>query len=176
VPGPINSFEDGTIVAAIFNHPSHGQAEGDVSAGLAPTEADLEVARVQLLTNLHESMKVAAGTANDGSLIVLASAGEGSIFAERFSKPWANRFYRRCKTWKRSEAITLPRDWTTSFLSATSFPIGRKLLAAPFYHEQINFSAPRDPKAKRIGTSYLLFSRDDGLSWGDAVVNWRRRL
>jgi hypothetical protein len=168
----LTMLKDGTIVAAIFNHPSHGQAEGDVECW-----ASTDGGRIWKLRGVpapHEPgtnrMNVAAGTANDGALVVLASGWGGQNFRGKILKPWANRSTDGGKTWKRSEAITLPSGLDYLIPFGDVVPISGKLLAAPFYHEQINFGAPRDPKRKRVGTSYLLFSKDDGVTWGEAVV------
>ena len=60
-------LKDGTIVAAIFNHPSHGLAEGDVECW-----ASTDGGRIWKLRGIpapHEPgtnrMNVAAGTANE---------------------------------------------------------------------------------------------------------------
>jgi hypothetical protein len=115
-------------------------------------------------------MNVAAGTANDGSLIVLASGWGGQNFRGKILKPWASRSTDGGKTWQRSESIKLPAGLDYLIPFGDVIPISGKVLAAPFYHEQIDFAAPRDPKRKRVGSSYLLFSKDDGVTWGDAVV------
>jgi BNR repeat-like domain len=165
-------LKDGTIVATIFNHPSHGLAEGDVECW-----ASTDGGRIWKLRGVpapHEPgtnrMNVAAGTANDGSLIVLASGWGGQNFRGKILEPWANRSSDGGKTWRRSKAITLPTgiDYLVPFGDVVA--VSGQLLAAPFYHEQGTFSAARDPKRKRLGTSYLLFSQDDGVTWGDAVV------
>jgi hypothetical protein len=165
-------LRDGTIVASIFNHPSHGQAEGDVECW-----ASTDGGRIWKLRGVpapHEPgtnrMNVAAGTANDGSLIVLASGWGGENFRGKILKPWVNRSTDGGKTWQRSEAIKLPAGVDYLIPFGDVIPISGKLLAAPFYHEQITFGVPRDPKVERVGSSYLLFSKDDGVTWGDAVV------
>src|SRR5215475_10947544 len=75
-------LKDGTIIAAIFNHPSHGLAEGDVECW-----ASADGGRLWKLRGVpapHEPqtnrMNVAAGTANDGALVVLASGWGGENF------------------------------------------------------------------------------------------------
>ncbi len=168
----LTQLKDGSIVASIFNHPSHGQAEGDVECW-----ASTDGGRIWKLRGVpapHEPgtnrMNVAAGTANDGALIVLASGWGGEKFRGKILKPWANRSTDGGKTWKRSEAVTLPAGLDYLIPFGDVIAISGKLLAAPFYHEQTIFDAPRDRKRKRVGTSYLLFSKDDGVSWGDAVV------
>src|SRR4030095_2239462 len=75
-------LKDGTIVAAIFNHPSHGEAGGDVE-GWTSTEGG-RIGKWRGVPAAHEPrtnrMNVAAGTANDGALVVLASGWGGENF------------------------------------------------------------------------------------------------
>lgn len=164
-------LKDGTIIASIFNHPSHGLAEGDVECWASP---DGRLWKLRGVPAPHEPatnrMNVAAGTAHDGSLIVLASGWGGPQFRGKILKPWVSRSTDGGKTWSRSASVTLPPELDYLIPFGDVITVAGKTLAAPFYHEQRDWSAPPDPKRKRRGTSYLLFSNDDGLTWGDAVV------
>ncbi len=90
-------LKDGTIVAAIFNHPSHGLAEGDVECW-ASTDGG-KIWKLRGVPAPHEPrtnrMNVAAGTANDGSLIVLASGWGGAEFSRKDSQAVGKSLYRR---------------------------------------------------------------------------------
>jgi hypothetical protein len=168
----LTQLRDGSIIASIFNHPSHGLAEGDVECW-----ASVDGGRLWKLRGVaapHEPatnrMNVAAGMAHDGSLIVLASGWGGPGFRGKILPPWINRSADGGKTWTRSDKVTLPEGLNYLIPFGDIVTVAGKTLAAPFYHEEKDWKAPPDPKRKRRGTSYLLFSKDDGLSWGNAVV------
>jgi Neuraminidase (sialidase) len=167
----LTQLKDGTIIASIFNHPSHGQAEGDVECWAS---SDGRLWRLRGVAAPHEPatnrMNVAAGMAHDGSLIVLASGWGGPNFRGKILKPWVNRSSDGGKTWTRSESVTIPKELDYLVPFGDVIKVSGKVLAAPFYYERTDWSAARDPKRKRTGTSYLLFSKDDGLTWGEAVV------
>ncbi len=165
-------LRDGTVIASIFNHPSHGLSEGDVECWASSDGGRLW--KLRGVAAPHEPatnrMNVAAGTAHDGSLIVLASGWGGPKFRGRILKPWVNRSKDGGRSWSRSESVTLPQGFDYLIPFGNVITISGRTLAAPFYHEQINLSVPQEPGRKRTGTSYLLFSHDDGLTCGDAVV------
>src|ERR1035441_3633139 len=67
-------LKDGTIIATIFNQPSHGRMEGDVECWAS---ADGEFWQKRGAAAVHDAaanrMNVAAGLARSGKLVVLAS-------------------------------------------------------------------------------------------------------
>lgn len=70
----LTQLRDGTIVATIFNQPSHGRAEGDVECWASP---DGQSWTKRGTAAPHDPsanrMNVAAGLANNGDLLVIAS-------------------------------------------------------------------------------------------------------
>lgn len=165
-------LKDGSLIASIFNHPSHGLGEGDVECWASSDGGRLW--KLRGVAAPHEPatnrMNVAAGMAHDGSLIVLASGWGGPNFRGKILAPWVNRSADGGKTWERSDKVTLPGGLEYLVPFGDVVASSGKTLAASFYHEQKDWSASPDPKRKRHGTSYLLFSQDDGRSWGDAAV------
>lgn len=150
---------DGSVVAAIFNRPYHGLDVGDVECW---SSRDGRLWEKRGSPAVHEGqsnrMNVAAGLAHDGSLVVLASGWGGRDFREKILPTLVARSSDGGRSWHRSSAVQLPEE--VEFL----IPFGDivqgegELLAASFYHE-----IPGKANA------YLLFSRDDGRSWGEAV-------
>lgn len=165
-------FGDGTLVAAIFNKPSHGRHEGDVE-----TWASVDGGKMWTLRGVaapHESgttrMNVAAGLAHDGSLVVLSSGWGGANLRGKILELWVCRSSDGGRTWQRSTSVRLPSgvEYLIPFGDVIRGP--GNTLAAPFYYETRDWSNPPQRGARRYGTSYLLFSKDDGRTWGDAVV------
>ncbi len=150
---------DGSVVATIFNRPYHGLGVGDVECW---SSRDGRLWEKRGSPAVHEGqsnrMNVAAGLAHDGSLVVLASGWGGRDFREEILPTLVARSSDGGRSWHRSSKVQLPEG--VDFL----IPFGDivrgegQLLAASFYHE-----VPGKANA------YLLFSRDDGRSWGDAV-------
>ena len=153
-------LKDGSLIATIHNEPSHGRHEADVECW-----ASTDGGRIWKLRGVpapHEPgtirMNVAAGLAHDGSLIVLSSGWGGREFREILPL-WVCRSTDGGKTWHRSASVTLPPgvDYLVPYGDVQR--LAGKTLAAPFYWGH-----------KSGSNSYLLFSQDDGLTWGDARV------
>jgi hypothetical protein len=101
-------LNDGNIIATIFNQPSHGGGEGDVECW-ASSDGHFWEKRG---TPTHHTpgtnrMNVAAGLANNGDLIVIASGWElkkdqnsGSVSLVRILRPWVSRSHNGGRKWK----------------------------------------------------------------------------
>ena len=150
---------DGSVVATIFNRPYHGLDVGDVECW-ASRDGRLWEKRGTPAVHEGESnrMNVAAGLAHDGSLVVLASGWGGRDFREKILPTLVARSSDGGRSWSRSSAVRLPEevDFLIPFGDIVQGEGG--LLAASFYHE-----------IPGRANAYLLFSRDDGRSWGEAV-------
>ena len=150
---------DGSVVATIFNRPYHGLDVGDVECW-SSRDGRLWEKRGNPAVHEGESnrMNVAAGLAHDGSLVVLASGWGGRDFREKILPTMVARSSDGGRSWSRTSAVQLPEE--VDFL----IPFGDivqgegELLAASFYHE-----------IPGVANAYVLFSRDDGRSWGEAV-------
>jgi len=106
---------DGTIVATIFNQPTHGGWEGDVECWAS---MDGRLWRLQGVPAPHEPatnrMNVAAGMARDGSLVVLASGWSKRTPMGQYTNPhtgsilpiWICRSGDNGKNWQRDEMKT----------------------------------------------------------------------
>jgi len=161
---------DGTIVAMIYNQPSHLQHEGGDLECWASTDAGKTWAR-RGTPAPHEPRRsranVAAGLAHNGDLVVLVS---GWSYAPgrrlRRLRPWVCRSSDQGRTWsvdKSCSAVFFPdgadyedrgQRMIKPFGDIVALPGGR--LAASFYHD--------------YGTVWIHFSNDDGRTWSEASV------
>ena len=160
---------DDTILAAIYNHPSHLMGEGDVECW-----ASADAGRTwhkRGTASPHEPgtarANIAAGLAHNGDVIVLASGwGYAPGFRNRRLPPWVCRSSDGGRTWsvdKSRSAIAFPEGADYEDRAQRMFkpfgdivPLPGKRLAASLYHDW--------------GTVWILFSEDDGLTWGKAAV------
>lgn len=117
----LTQLSDGTIIATIFNQPTHGGWEGDVECWASEDEG-----RTWSLRGVpapHEPgtnrMNVAAGLAKDGSLVVISSGWSNRNKVGDYSNPhkgevlnpWVCRSTDGGKSWERSESVgALPND------------------------------------------------------------------
>ena len=92
-------LNDGTIIATIFNNPSHGRSEGDVECW-ASKDGRFWTKRGTPTNHLPGTnrMNVAAGLAKNGDFIVLASgwelikdANSGDVALLNVLRPWVSR-------------------------------------------------------------------------------------
>lgn len=171
----LEKLPGGTLVAIIFNRPGHGGMEGDVEAW-----SSHDGGKIWKLTGVpapHEPgtlrLNVAAGQAHDGSLVVLSS---GRLLEQRpgiWLPIWVCRSNDGARTWTRSGKVEMPAgvDYLIPFGDIVQLP--GKRLAASFYHDHRYRAAGNDAAivpGSRRGSAWVLFSEDDGLSWGGAVL------
>ena len=152
---------DGSITAVIFNKPSHGQEEGN-----AVCYASTDGGRTWQFRGIPapndpgtNRMNLAAGLANDGSLVVLISGWGGEKFREYILPNAVCRSSDGGRTWSRAGSFTLPEGEPGLIPFGDIVRLGGKTLAASAYGYIDRKSKP----------SYLLFSYDDGYTWGNAV-------
>ena len=160
---------DGTIVAAIYNRPSHLLDEGDVECWASTDGGRTWSKRGTAAPHEPRTARanVAAGLAHNGDLIVLTSGwGYAPGFRTRRLPPWVCRSSDGGRTWKvdtSKSAIAFPEGsdyedrgarMIKPFGDIVALP-GAKL-AASFYHD--------------LGTVWVHFSHDDGRTWGETAV------
>jgi len=162
---------NGDLAAAIFNHPSHGLAEGDVEIWASADGGKLWELRGTATTHDPGTnrMNVAAGRAHNGDLIVLASGWGGPGFRGKILPVMVSRSADGGRTWERSLDVHLPEGVSYLIPFGDIVRMEGRNLAAPFYIEDRDWSSDQRPP-QRKGSSFLLFSKDDGRTWGDAVV------
>ena len=162
-------LDDGTLIATIFNKPSHGKHEGDVECWASTDGGRLW--KLRGVAAPHEAgttrMNVAAGLAHDGSLVVIASGWGGKGLRERVLRPWICRSSDGGRTWARSGQIQFPAGVETMIPFGDVIQGRGKTLAAALYGWAVDSKTGKPLRGRH---SYMLFSNDDGYSWGDAVI------
>lgn len=166
---------DGTLAAVLFNKPSHGREPGHVEVwtsrdgGKLWSLAGVPAPHAPGSTRLNH----AAGLAHDGSFVVIVSGTQLDRTRDRILPLVASRSIDNGRTWTRSGKFTLPSevDYLIPFGDIVQLP-GSSLAASFYYANTLTAvstglkPAPATPQ----NTAYVLFSRDDGRSWGDPVV------
>jgi hypothetical protein len=166
----VTLFKDGSMVATIFNQPSHGGCEGDVECWASRDGRFWEKrgtpAPHEPTTN---RMNVAAGLARDGSLVVLASGwsnrpAPGSFRGHRIPDQadilpmWICRSSDQGRTWARAPQPVPP-------------PPGGPTRAIPFgdivqlADGALGVCIYSWSPATKEHNNYFYTSRDDGRSW-----------
>ena len=162
---------NGDLAAAIFNRPSHGLREGDVEVWASTDGGKLWKLRGTATTHAPGTnrMNVAAGRAHNGDLIVLASGWGGEGLRRKIMPIMVSRSSDGGRTWQRSFDVELPEGLTYLIPFGDIVRMEGRMLTAPFYHEDRDWSSKSRPET-REGSAYLLYSKDDGRTWGDGVV------
>lgn len=165
-------LDDGSIVATIFNQPSHGSVAGDVECWAtddggatwhkrgtpAPHEPDCN------------RMNVAAGRANNGDLVVIASGWsnryppgqKGAPFRAGILEPWVCRSSDGGRTWS-VDKETFPAAAPNG---GNSIPFG-DILAGNDGALRVAMYAPVKRRNDRV---YVYRSADDGKTWGQPAA------
>ena len=160
-------LEDGTIVATIFNQPSHGQMEGDVECWAS---SDGRFWTYRGTPAPHEAntnrMNVAAGLANNGDFVVLAAgwtnerqpgAEKKGPFRDATLKAWVCRSEDGGYNWSRTtEFPNGPEGW------AQLIPFGDILAGADGHLRVSGYSGAEGSKSWK---TWFLQSEDDGVTW-----------
>ena len=159
-------LRDGTIIATIFNKPSHGKAEGDVECW---ETIDGQFWSKRGTAGPHEDsanrMNVAAGLANSGDLLVLAAGwslkkddkGKVASLMEVLA-PWICRSSDGGATWKiDKESFPRAAEGRTQYVPfGDILPAGDGTLRAACY--------ARDLKTKKDAV-WMFRSADGGRTW-----------
>lgn len=163
----LTMLRDGTIVAAIFNKPSHGQQAGDVDCWASsdgrfwhyrgtPTRHDPETVR----------MNCAAGLANNGDLIVLCSGWSNiqqpgqpkkAAFRDAILAPWVCRSADGGFTWETRKEFPAKEEGMTEWI-----PFGDILSGADGTLGASCYVGKKDGKE---WLTYFFRSVDDGRTW-----------
>ncbi len=122
----LTRMPDGTIMATIFNQPTHGGWEGDVECWASDDQGLTWSLRG--VPAPHEPgtnrMNVAAGCGDDGTLIVLASGWSRRNPVGDYSSPhegevlpvWVCRSHDGGRNWERTETVACPTGRSTHII------------------------------------------------------------
>lgn len=162
----LTQLHDGTIIATIFNNPSHGRAEGDVDCW-ATSDGRFWTKRGTAAPheNSANRMNVAAGRANNGDLLVLSSGwslkkdDQGRVMAlVEVLSPWICRSADGGRIWRVDK-----RSFPKAPLGQTQYiPFGDILPGADGALRVACYA--RDGKTKQDGV-WMFRSQDDGRTW-----------
>ena len=158
----LTKMPDGAITALIFNKPSHGLEEGNAVCYASEDGGRTWNYMGTPVPNKPGTnrMNLAAGLSNDGSLVTLVSGWGGKGFREYILPNVVNRSQDNGRTWIRKGSVKLPEGESILIPFGDIIQLGGNVLAFSAYgHENSRGSKP----------AYLLFSYDDGYTWGDAV-------
>lgn len=160
-------LNDDTIIATIFNQPSHGRKEGDVECWAS---IDGKFWKKRGVPAQHElgtnRMNVAAGQANNGDLIVLASGWQLAAAANSKDppslvavlRPWVSLSSDMGKNWKvHKQNFPEAKKGMTEFI-----PFGDILFGSD---SSLRVLAYAQSKSKAINKVSMFRSDDDGHSW-----------
>ena len=163
-------LRDGTVVATIFNQPSHGQMAGDVECWA--TENGGRAWHKRGTPAPHEPdtnrMNVAAGLAANGDLIVIASGWSnryppgqpGPAFRAGILKPWACRSSDGARTWS-VDRTAFPAKAPDGGLC---IPFGDIVAGDDGALRVAIYAVLLERRADRV---YVFRSPDDGKTWGE---------
>ncbi len=160
-------LNDGTVVASIFNQPSHGRGEGDVDCW-SSTDGQLwkKVGTAAMHEHMRNRMNVAAGLAKNGELIVIASgwslkAGEEVGSAPSLVdvlRPIVSRSTDGGHTWSvNREGFPKAEGDMTELI-----PFGDIIVAEDGSLRVVAYAQSKD---KIINKTSMYRSTDDGYSW-----------
>ena len=165
----ISRLKDGSLIATIYNKPAHGRMQGDVECWVSNDGGKFWTKRGTPAPHepMTNRMNVAAGLANNGDLIVIASGWalkksakqDGLFDLTGIIAPWVSRSADGGKNWKINKKDAFPKadPGFTGYI-----PFGDILKAADGSLRVIAYNQSND---KAINTVSVFKSTDDGKSW-----------
>ena len=166
-------LKDGTILATIFNQPSHARLPGDVECWASQDGAITWTKRgtpAPRGTEDSNRMNVAAGLAHNGDLLVISSGWSGPLPGPSLGHilpPWVSRSADGGKTWS-IDTKAFPASWPEGARGKKSpdgvcVPFGDILEGGDGTLRVALYSGG-------LGAAFVYRSTDDGKSWREPVV------
>lgn len=159
-------LNDGTIIATIFNQPSHARREGDVETWASTDGRFWEKRGVPAVHDADANrMNVAAGLASNGDLVVIASGwslkpanADGTRDIIAVLRPWVSRSTDGGRTWTvGKEAFPLAEPSMSEFI-----PFGDILKGADGSLRVLAYAQAADKSTNKVS---MFRSDDDGKTW-----------
>ena len=174
-------LRDGTIIAAIFNRPSHGLEAGMVEAWASGDGRFWEKRGIVAPNEPNTTrMNVAAGLAGNGDLVVLCSGWSNQQqpgrqkqipFRDAILPAWVCRSSDGGRTWTQDkEFVPPPKDWEAfvpfgDIVAGTDGALHASAIGV--YYDPREAVRPRPP---RVMQSWHFRSADDGRTWSATSV------
>lgn len=158
---------DGTIIATIFNQPSHAKREGDVECWASSDGRFWEKRGIPAAHDPRANrMNVAAGLAGNGDLVVIASGWslkptsnpKEPLTTDAVLRPWVSRSSDGARTWSvEKEAFPLAEPDMTEFI-----PFGDILSGEDGSLRVLAYAQSLDKKTNKVS---MFRSENDGRTW-----------
>lgn len=169
----LSVLKNGTIIATIFNQPSHGQVEGDVECWASEDEG--LTWEYRSTPTRHEPFTVrmnhAVGVSDNGNLIVLCGGwddiGPGRNIGSKPLEATISVSKDGGETWERGGAMPPPvkgLSHHTPFGDIMVADNGDLVVGTYAFTKSAD-----DPKSKYIGHIYAVRSRDGGKTWDNVT-------
>ncbi len=167
-------LRDGTLVAAIFNRPTHGQEAGAIEAWASPDGRFWEKRGVVAPNDPDTNrMHVAAGLAKNGDLLALVTGfinvqqpgrPKQLPFRDRLLPAWVCRSSDGGRTWTQLKQFPAPPEGWNTFVPFGDIKIGEDgALHATCY-------TSNTAKEKKENQAWHFRSDDDGRTWKTTSV------
>ncbi len=177
----IQLLKDGTILAMVYSEPNHGFSEGDIQCW-ASTDSGRNW-KLRSIAAKHEKdtnrMNIAAGLANNGDVIVLSSGWSHKPKRNSYPLPvMVCRSSNAGRSWKTTKsAFKLPPTHSVVVPYGDIVRLSTNRLAACVYRpgqkDDTRFSRKRldfkEIHDLNEDSSWLIFSDDDGRTWGSEI-------
>jgi len=164
----LTRLPDGTIIATIFNQPSHGSLPGDVECWASSDGRLWQRRGTPAAHDPHTNrMNVAAGLAGNGDLLVLASGWSDvqqperpkqAAFRDAILRAWVCRSSDGARTWTVGRDFPPPAEGMTEFI-----PFGDIQRAGNGSLRVSVYAA--DAATRKKHQAWMLRSEDDGRTW-----------
>ena len=158
---------DGTLIATIFNQPTHGKREGDVECWASSDGRFWEKRGIPAAHDPEANrMNVAAGLAGNGDLVVIASGWslkptsnpDEPRTTDSILRPWVSRSSDGARTWSvEKEAFPLAEPGMTEFI-----PFGDILSGEDGSLRVLAYAQSLDKKTNKVS---MFRSENDGRTW-----------
>jgi hypothetical protein len=172
----LTTLSDGTVVATIFNQPSHGSVAGDVDCWATEDGGQTWQRRGTVAPHEPDTnrMNVATGLSATGDLMAICSGWSnryppgksGAAFRAEILDPWACRSADGGRTWTIDMAAFPARAPDGGY---ANIPFGDIVAGKDGVLYAATYSRRNSP-AGAVDRVWIYRSRDNGNSWGDPTA------